>query len=151
MAETQRVASSPASSRPAPKPRPRHPPRYDPPVRPGLDETHDLHPPSASPRPARPVAAATTPAAESRAATPSPRRQLPPRSPAEWVILAVLTFGLGLNVVALLTTSRLSRSDLLLGAAVLFAGCAGGGAQNSLGLPGGSGLGPGGTEQEAKQ
>ena len=51
-----------------------------------------------------------------------PRRQLPPRSPAEWVILAVLLFGLGLNVVALLAGSRLSRSDLLLGATVLFAG-----------------------------
>jgi hypothetical protein len=51
-----------------------------------------------------------------------PRRQLPPRSPAERVILAVLLGGLGLNVAALLTGSRLSRSDLLLGATVLFAG-----------------------------
>jgi hypothetical protein len=123
MAETQRVASSPASARPALKPRPKHPPRHNPPLRPGLDETHDLRPPSAPPRPAKPtVAATTTPAAEALPAAPSPRRQLPPRSPAEWVILAVLAFGLGLNVVALLTASRLSRSDLLLGATVLFAG-----------------------------
>ncbi|HEV7785156.1 MAG TPA: hypothetical protein VGQ28_07460 [Thermoanaerobaculia bacterium] len=50
------------------------------------------------------------------------RRRLPPRSPAEWVILAVLLCGLGLNLIALLTGSRLSRSDLLLGATVLFAG-----------------------------
>jgi hypothetical protein len=69
-----------------------------------------------------PAMAAAAPAAEALTAAPSPRRQLPPRSPAEWVILAVLTFGLGLNVAALLTTSRLSRSDLLLGATVLFAG-----------------------------
>jgi hypothetical protein len=62
------------------------------------------------------------PAAEDRLTAPPPRRQLPPRSPAEWVILAVLTFGLGLNAVALLTASHLSRSDLLLGATVLFAG-----------------------------
>jgi len=38
------------------------------------------------------------------------------------VILGVLLCGLGLNVVALLAGSRLSRSDLLLGATVLFAG-----------------------------
>jgi len=38
------------------------------------------------------------------------------------VILAVLLCGLGLNVAALLTASRLSRSDLLLGATVLLAG-----------------------------
>jgi hypothetical protein len=59
---------------------------------------------------------------EIRPAALLPRRQVPPRSPAEWVILAVLLLGLGLNVVALLTGSRLSRSDLLLGATVLFAG-----------------------------
>jgi hypothetical protein len=123
MAETQRVASSPASSRPAPKPRPRHPSRYNPPLWPAPDETHDLRPPGATPKPTKPAMAETTPAAaELRPATSSLRRQLPPRSPAEWVILAVLTCGLGLNVVALLTTSRLSRSDLLLGATVLFAG-----------------------------
>jgi len=115
MAETQRVASSPASPRPAPKPRPRHPPRYNPPLRPGLDETHDLRPVTA-------VAATAPSASEVRSTTPSPLRQLPPRSPAEWVILTVLVVGLGLNVVALATSSRLSRSDLLLGATVLFAG-----------------------------
>jgi len=38
------------------------------------------------------------------------------------VILVVLLCGLGLNVVALLAGSHLSRSDLLLGATVLFAG-----------------------------
>jgi len=38
------------------------------------------------------------------------------------VVLAVLLCGLGLNVLALLTASRLSRSDLLLGATVLLAG-----------------------------
>ncbi|MFY9824715.1 MAG: hypothetical protein WAM82_25280, partial [Thermoanaerobaculia bacterium] len=52
----------------------------------------------------------------------SSRRRLPPRGPAEWVILAVLAVGLSLNVVALLTSSRLSGSDLLLGATVLLAG-----------------------------
>jgi hypothetical protein len=126
MAETQRVASSPAPSRPAPKPRPRHPLRYHPPLRPGLDETHDLRPPKADrpPRPANHATAAAQSAAKvrRRPAAPSPRRELPPRSPAERVILAVLLSGLGLNLVALLTSSRLSRSDLLLGATVLFAG-----------------------------
>ena len=38
------------------------------------------------------------------------------------MILAVLLFGLGLNLVALSTGSRLNRSDLLLGGTVLFAG-----------------------------
>ncbi len=109
MAETHRITSS--SPRPAPKPRLRHPPRQGSmPVRP-------------APGPAKPVAvAATTPLPESRPAAALPRRRLPPRSPAEWVILAVLLGGLGLNVAALLTGSRLSRSDLLLGATVLFAG-----------------------------
>ena len=37
-------------------------------------------------------------------------------------MLAVLLFGLGLNLVALLTDSRLTDSDLLLGVSVLFAG-----------------------------
>ena len=124
MAETHRIASS--SARPAPKPRLRHPPRHSPvPVRLGLDETHDLRPPRTAPQPgpAKPAAVATPPSApEIRPAALLPRRQLPPRSPAEWVILAVLLFGLGLNVVALLAGSRLSRSDLLLGATVLFAG-----------------------------
>jgi hypothetical protein len=62
------------------------------------------------------------PIPEIRPAALLPRRQIPPRSPAEWVILAVLLFGLGLNLVALLTGSRLSRSDLLLGGTVFFAG-----------------------------
>jgi hypothetical protein len=125
MAETQWIASSPASSRPVPKPRPRRPPRYSPPLRPGLDETHDLRPPRAAPPPgpAKPEVVATAPsAAEVHPAASSPRRRLPPRSPAEWVILAVLVSGLGLNVAALLTSPRLSRSDLILGATVLFAG-----------------------------
>ncbi|HSS52397.1 MAG TPA: hypothetical protein VLX28_25930 [Thermoanaerobaculia bacterium] len=122
MAETQRVASSSASSRPAPKPRLRHPPRR-PPLRPGLDETHDLRPPRTARQPATPTAVATTPPVqEARPAAPVLLRRLPPRSPAEWVILAVLLFGLGLNVAALLAGSHLSRSDLLLGATVLFAG-----------------------------
>jgi len=69
------------------------------------------------------VAVAATPSApEIRPAALLPRRRLPPRSPAEWVILVVLLGGLGLNVAALLTGSRLSRSDLLLGGTVLFAG-----------------------------
>ncbi|HEV7507657.1 MAG TPA: hypothetical protein VGS07_22425 [Thermoanaerobaculia bacterium] len=83
-----------------------------------------MRPPRTAPRPglATPTVVATTPVEEVRPAALVPRRRLPPRSPAEWVILAVLLFGLGLNVVALLTGSRLSRSDLLLGATVLFAG-----------------------------
>jgi len=127
MAETHRITSS--SPRPAPKPRLRHPPRQSPmPMRSGLEEAHDLNPPRPAPRPgpAKPVAvAAAAPAPEIRPASLLPgrlRRQVPPRSPAEWVILAVLLCGLGLNVLALLTGSRLSRSDLLLGATVLFAG-----------------------------
>ena len=124
MAETQRIASS--SPRPAPKPRLRHPPRQSPmPARSGSDETHDLNPPRPAPRPepAKSAAVAAPPSVpEIRPAALVPRRQAPPRSPAEWVILLVLLCGLGLNVVALATGSRLSRSDLLLGATVLFAG-----------------------------
>ena len=111
MAEPHRIASS--SARPAPKPRLRHPPRQSPmPVRPGLDELHDSRPPRTAPRPepAKPAAVATPPSApEIRPTVLLPRRQLPPRSPAEWVILGVLLCGLGLNVVALLAGSRLSR------------------------------------------
>lgn len=112
MAETQRVLSSPSPSRPAPKPRPRHPSRYNPPLRPTLEETHDLRPPQDAVEPAR----------RAVAASPEARRELPPRSPAERVVLAVLLCGLGLNVAALLTNSRLTRSDLLLGGTVLLAG-----------------------------
>src|SRR4051812_12269072 len=119
MAETQRVISS--SSRPAPKPRPRHPSRYNPPLRPTLEETHDLRPPVTEAR-SRPVQPAARPARRAVAASPEPRRQPPPRSPAEWVILAVLLCGLGLNVAALLTNPHPTRSDLLLGATVFFAG-----------------------------
>ncbi|HEX3552633.1 MAG TPA: hypothetical protein VIA62_05345 [Thermoanaerobaculia bacterium] len=116
MAETQRVLSSPAPSRPAPKPRPRHPSRYNPPLRPTLEEPHDLRPPEAEERKER--------APSQRAvAAPAPARRPPrPRSPAERVVLAVLLCGLGLNVAALLTNPRLTRSDLLLGATVFFAG-----------------------------
>ena len=113
MAETQRVTSSSASSRPAPKPRLRHPPRHNPLPRMAA-------PPPTPPKPAVVAAAPSVP--EVSPAAPRLRSQLPPRSPAEWVILAVLLCGLGLNVVALLTASRLSRSDLLLGATVLLAG-----------------------------
>ncbi len=116
MAETRRLLSSPVPSRPVPKPRPRHPSRYHPPLRPTLEETHDLRPPQAAARPARRAVAEPRPAPEPR------RRPPPPRSAAEWVVLAVLLCGLGLNVAALLTNSRLTRSDLLLGATVFFAG-----------------------------
>lgn len=124
MAEAQRAASSPASSHPAPKPRLRHPPRLSPPLRPGLDDRHDLRPPRQAPPPQPPKIAvpSTAPAAEVHPGALVPRHQLPPRSLAEWVILGVLLLGLGLNLAALLTSSRLSRSDLLLGATVLFAG-----------------------------
>jgi hypothetical protein len=117
MAETQRVASSPASSRPSPKPRPRHPlASYNPPLRRLQDETQDLRPPG--------IAAVEIPSlAVSEQPAPKPRRESPPpRSPAEWLVLAVLLFGLGLNLVALLTDSRLTHSDLLLGGSVLLAG-----------------------------
>jgi hypothetical protein len=116
MAETQRVASSPVSSRPAPKPRPRHPVRYNPPLRLPLDETQNLRPPGvAAVEPPRPAA--------SESPAPKPRRESPPpRSLAERLVLAVLLFGLGLNLTALLTDSRLTRSDLLLGGTVLLAG-----------------------------
>jgi len=120
MAETQRVLSSPAPSRPAPKPRPRHPSRYNPPLRPTLEEVHDLWPPGAEEREERPRPAKRA-VAEPRA-TSEVRRELPPRSRAERVVLAVLLCGLGLNVAALLTNSQLTRSDLLLGATVLLAG-----------------------------
>src|SRR5436305_630579 len=122
MAETQRVIS-PSPSRPAPKPRPRHPSRYNPPLRPTLEETHDLRPPGAEEREerSRPVQPAR-PARRAVAAPAPARRQPPPRSPAEWVVLAVLLCGLGLNVAALLANPRLTRSDLLLGATVFFAG-----------------------------
>ena len=87
---------------------------------------HDLRSAKADrpPRPAKPANAAAQSAGKvlRRPAASSPRRELPPRSPAERVILAVLLCGLGLNLIALLTGSRLSRSDLLLGATVLFAG-----------------------------
>jgi hypothetical protein len=114
MAETQRVTSSSASSRPALKPRLRHPPRHNPPPRMAA-------PP---PTPPKPAVAATAPSAPEvpHVAPRLRRRPLPPRTPAEWVVLAVLLCGLGLNVIALLTASRLSRSDLLLGATVLLAG-----------------------------
>jgi len=115
MAETQRIASSPATARPAPKPRPRHPSRHGSPLRPALDPTHDVS--------AKTIVVAATPAAATvYPAVGSPQRRLPRRSPAERVILTVLLSGLGLNVVALVTSPRLSRSDLLLGATVLFAG-----------------------------
>lgn len=113
MAETQRVASSPVSSRPAPKPRPRHPVRYNPPLRLPQDETQNLRP--AAVEPPRP--------AVSEPPAPKPQRESPPpRSTAERLVLAVLLFGLGLNLTALLTDSRLTRSDLLLGGTVLLAG-----------------------------
>ena|ERR1700686_3668105 len=112
MAETQRIASAPLAPRPGPKPRPRHPARQSPPLSPALD-----------PMPAKArVVATTTSAAAVYLSASSPRRTLPRRSPAEWVILAVLLLGLGLNVAALATSSHLSRSDLLLGATVLLAG-----------------------------
>ena len=121
MAETRRVLSSPAPSRPAPKPRLRHPARYNPPLRPTLEETHDLRPPGAEEREerSRPAQRAV---AEPRAAASAEGRELPPRSRAERVVLAVLLCGLGLNVAALLTNPRLTRSDLLLGGTVLLAG-----------------------------
>src|SRR5437764_14725757 len=114
MAETRRVLSSPAPSRPAPKPRPRHPSRYNPPLRPTLEETHDLRPPQAAVEPARRAVADPRP-------SPEARQQPPPRSPAEWVILAVMLCGLGLNVAALLTNPPPTRSYLRLGANVSFA------------------------------
>ncbi|HSS76961.1 MAG TPA: hypothetical protein VLV54_09470 [Thermoanaerobaculia bacterium] len=115
MAETQRIASALVTARPAAKPRPRHPTRQSSPLRPALDPPHDL------PAKARVVAAAPSTSAVHTAAG-SPQRKLPRRTPAERVILAVLLTGLGLNVVALMTSPRLSRSDLLLGATVLVAG-----------------------------
>jgi hypothetical protein len=113
MAETQRVASPPVSSRPAPKPRPRHPVRYNPPLCLPQDETQSLRP--AVVEPLRP--------ADSEPPAPKPRRESPPpRSTAERLVLSMLLFGLGLNLTALLTDSRLTRSDLLLGGTVLLAG-----------------------------
>jgi hypothetical protein len=89
---------------------------YNPPLRRVQDETQDLRPPSIAAVEAPLPAVAEQPA-------PQPRREPPPpRSPAEWLVLAVLLFGLGLNLVALLTDSRLTRSDLLLGGSVLLAG-----------------------------
>jgi hypothetical protein len=123
MAETQRIASSSVTARPAPKPRARHPSHPSSPLRPALDETHDLRPPSARSLQVKPTLVATAPSATAgHPAARSIQRRLRRRSPAEWVILAVLLSGLGLNVVALVTSSRLSRSDLLLGATVLLAG-----------------------------
>jgi hypothetical protein len=113
MAETQRVAPSPVSRRPAPKPRPRHPAPYNPRLRLPLDDMENLRPPSAAPvEPPQPEPATAKPRQESP----------PPRSPAERLILGVLLFGLGLNLAALVTNTRLSRSDLLLGGTVLLAG-----------------------------
>ncbi|HEX4964095.1 MAG TPA: hypothetical protein VF173_24935 [Thermoanaerobaculia bacterium] len=64
------------------------------------------------PAPARPPAAQVVLAS----------REVPRRSTAERVILAVLLCGLGLNAAVLLANPRLSRSDLVLGGTVLLAG-----------------------------
>jgi hypothetical protein len=96
--------------------------RYNPPLRlppdeiHEIDETQDLRPPDAA------MVEAPRPAAAERSAAKMKRESPPPRSPAEWLVLAVLLFGLGLNLAALLTDSRLTRSDLLLGGTVLLAG-----------------------------
>src|SRR5947209_2567790 len=109
MAETRRVLSSPAPSRPAPKPRPRHPARYNPPLRPTLEETHDLRPPGAEEREERSRPAQRAVAAP-RAAASAEGRELPPRSRAERVVLAVLLCGLGLNVAAQIGRRRVGKA-----------------------------------------
>jgi hypothetical protein len=98
--------------------------RYNPPLRLPLDETENLRPPGAAavetPRPA--AAERSAPNAPNAPKKTRRRESPPPRSPAERLVLAVLLFGLGLNLAALLTDSRLTRSDLLLGGTVLLAG-----------------------------
>jgi hypothetical protein len=58
------------------------------------------------------------PAKERRAGRARPS----PRTPAEWALLTVLLFGLGLNAAVLLLNVALTRADVLLGATVLLAG-----------------------------
>jgi hypothetical protein len=129
MAETRRVSSFLLSPS---RPRLPHPPRYNAPLRIPLDETQNLRPPvqeEETPRPVTPSPleeAAQVPLEERnaggarRAAAP----RFPPRTRTEWLLMAVLLLGLGLNAAVLLTNPALARSDRLLGATVLLAGIA---------------------------
>lgn len=78
-----------------------------------VDETQDL----------RPVPAAAP--AEPRQQNPSPaRRQAPPRSEAERVLLGVLLLCLGLTLGAFLAAEAVTRVDALFAAVVLLSGLA---------------------------
>jgi len=134
MAEPQRVSSlpdSPLRPRPAPK---RLQARHAAPLRRPLDATQDLRPPG-------PAAAAPTSLRQVQAVEPEDRdfagpmeerragrarrahaARPSPRTPAEWALLTVLLFGLGLNAAVLLLNVALTRADVLLGATVLLAG-----------------------------
>jgi hypothetical protein len=75
---------------------------------------------TAPPAPVRPVETPPVqPAVHS--GRPAP---LPPRTPAERLVLAVLLLGLALNALVLLRHAALSRADVMLGATVLLAGVA---------------------------
>jgi len=118
MAEPQRISSlpdSPIRPRPAPK---RLQARHAAPLRLPLDATQDLRPPgpSLAPPSLRQVQAVEPEDRRAHAARPSPR------TPAEWALLTVLLFGLGLNAAVLLLNVALTRADVLLGATVLLAG-----------------------------
>jgi hypothetical protein len=137
MAEPQRISSLPD---PLPRPHPvpkllhRARPTAPPPLL--LDATQDLRPPG----PPRPSLAPTSlrqvqtedpenrdfagPAEERRArrAQRAHASRPPSRTPAEWALLTVLLFGLGLNAAVLLLNVALTRADVLLGATVLLAG-----------------------------
>jgi hypothetical protein len=137
MAEPQRISSlpdPPPRRRPAPKlvhhARPAAPPRLP------IDATQDLRPPG-TPRPSLAPASlrqvqSTEPEdrdldglAEERRAGRARHAQAarrPSRTPAEWALLTVLLFGLGLNAAVLLLNVALTRADVLLGATVLLAG-----------------------------
>ena len=133
MAEPQRTSSlpdSPPRPRPAPK---RLQARHAAPLRRPLDATQDLRPPgqTLAPTSLRQVQAVEPedrsfagPAEERRAgrARHAHVARRSPRTPAEWALLTVLLFGLGLNAAVLLLNVALTQADVLLGATVLLAG-----------------------------